>query len=59
MVKNYSSGRVPIGPVRRDDLRTTLALGGGGELRCRQTALHDQVCTLNTLNMRLTVLSNK
>ena len=26
MVKNYSSGRVPIGPVRRDDLRATLAL---------------------------------
>lgn len=33
MVKNYSGGRVPIGPVRMDDLRTTLALGGGG-LRC-------------------------
>ena len=40
MVKNYSSGRVPIGPVRMDDLRTTLALGGGG-LRC-----HKQHCTI-------------
>ena len=33
MIEDYNGGRVPIGPVRIDDLRTTLALGGGG-LRC-------------------------